>query len=144
MSDLSRHYFFDRNISPRLAKMVELFDLDATVTPHDERFAQNAKDIEWIGSLTEDKSQPVVVTGDPRIMQNKAEAQALAGSGLTFFFLWKGFTKLNHEDQTITLLKAWTNIRSKARARRPMLFQVRSNGKIDEIGPTDKPNQWKK
>jgi PIN like domain len=71
-------FFFDRNMPPRLARMVDVLELEHTVRSYydDDRFGETTTDVEWIRVLSTDESTWAVVSGDRRILKNKSELAA--------------------------------------------------------------------
>jgi len=72
-------FFFDRNMSPRLAAMINIYERDHSIIHHDEdgRFTPLTTDIEWITTLARDDPPWIVLSGDGRILRNKVELAAL-------------------------------------------------------------------
>ena len=79
------HFFIDRNVPERLARMLGNYDRAHTVIYHDDRFEKTTPDIQWLKEIVTWDPVPVVVSGDGRILQNPAELQVLRGLPLTFF-----------------------------------------------------------
>ncbi len=84
-------FFFDRNMSVYLTRMIGALERDHTIRHHDEdpRFETTTADTEWISVLGKDRPTWVVISGDGRILRNKAERAALREAKLTFFCLSK-------------------------------------------------------
>lgn len=78
------NFFFDRNISHVLVKMIDVFDRDNTVRHHDDRFSHKTKDPEWIEALGNDSETWVIVSGDYRILRREKELQTLRSTDATF------------------------------------------------------------
>ena len=70
----------------------ETFKPDHTFTHLRDKFGPATKDEDWIRALVEEGGW-VVLSGDYRIARNGHEQRAWRGSGLTVFFLGKGWTK---------------------------------------------------
>lgn len=130
-------FFLDRNIPKRLAEIVEIFDRNHQVQHHDSAFEQSTTDVEWLRELRGWDPRAVVISGDLQILRNKAEAQVLRESGLTYFALESGWPKLRWEEQAWKFVKVWPIIRERAKTPRPTVFTVPvSASKVDELCPT--------
>lgn len=82
-------FFFDRNMSPLLARMVDVLGRDHTALSYynDDRFTPTTPDVEWIRVIAADDPSWVIVSGDGRILRNKTELSALREAKPTFFCL---------------------------------------------------------
>jgi hypothetical protein len=78
-------------MSPRIARMVDAFEREHTARAHDDdpRFTPTTPDVEWIQALGADDPPWIVISGDGRILRNKAELRALKEARLTFFCMTK-------------------------------------------------------
>lgn len=125
-------FFFDRNMSPYLARMVSIFAREHTVVHHDDdgRFAPTTADIEWIRTLSADNPQWIVLSGDGRILKNKAERAALEEARLTFFCMAKVWTHMSIHEYTWRFIKIWPEIVEAARGVNPRIFEVAA-AKVD-------------
>lgn len=105
------NFFFDNNISPKLARAIDALEGDGgnSVTHLRERFAVNASDEDWISSLGQESGW-VVVTSDYRITKNPHEIRAWQESGLTVFFLRKSWLHITLWEQAWQLIKRWPQI----------------------------------
>jgi hypothetical protein len=72
-------FFFDRNMPPQLARMVDALEREHTGRSYDDddRFTDTTPDVDWIKALAADDPPWVIVSGDGRILKNKAELSAL-------------------------------------------------------------------
>src|SRR3954451_25325264 len=79
-------FFFDRNMSPRLARMVDIYEREHRVSHHDEddRLSPKTTDIEWIKILGADDPAWIVLSGDGKILRNKTEMKAVSEAKSTF------------------------------------------------------------
>ncbi len=129
----------DWNCSPKLAQIVDQFDDDSDVQHLGKWCGQDTPDETWLRVVAADPAVPVVVSGDMRIVKNRAQAQVLAGLALTFVALAKGWTSLQWDDQVIKLLSVWPAIRKAAsQASRPTVFVVPINSlRVDRMCFTD-------
>jgi hypothetical protein len=82
-------FFFDRNMPPQLARMVDALEREHTARSYydDDRFTDTTPDVEWIKVLAAVDPPWVIISGDGRILKNKAEFSALKEARLTFFCL---------------------------------------------------------
>jgi PIN like domain len=120
-------FFFDRNISPLLARMVEILDRDHTVRAYDDddRFTPMMPDVEWIKILAADDSSWVIVSGDGRILKNKTELSALKEAKLTFFCLSNQWMHMNiYKEQAWKFIKVWPDIVENAKGASQRIFEV--------------------
>ncbi len=134
------HFFFDANISKRLARMLDAYDIENTIRAQmdDNHFQADTPDIEIIRRIAKYVPRPVFVTADRAIRGRPDERIALAESGLTVVFLRAGFTKLNCHQQAIKLLAIWPEIvNAVSRCKVATAFEIGPNArKVDTIGPT--------
>jgi hypothetical protein len=126
------HFFFDRNISPRMASIIDIFDRDNTIIHHDQRFDPSTPDEDWLGAITQYDPVPVVVSGDARILTDPAQSQVLRGLSITFFALERGWLSLKWHDYAWKFVKVWPRIAGAATPRRPSVYRVPvSTTKVD-------------
>ncbi len=139
-------FFFDRNLSFRLARMLDAFELDHTVRHHDDRFEKHTADVEWIAALHADlaEGEPwIVVSGDARMLQRERERVAIRDSDLTFFTLAKGWLNIPLEVQAWQLVRIWPSIVAEARQQRlPTVYEVRL--KANKVMPLGAARTFKK
>ena len=76
-------------------------------------FRRDTPDQEWLATLAEEGDW-VIVSGDPRITRGKHERQAWLESGLTAFFLGKGWAERSYWKQISELVRWWPQIVLKA------------------------------
>lgn len=125
--------------------MVTIFDRDHEIEHHDHQFDSTTADTIWLQEISRREIRPVVVSGDLRILRNRAEAQVLSDADLTFFVLEPGWTKLSWNDQAWKFLKVWPLITAKSNPRRPSIFRVpMSTNKIDFFGLTAELSRGRK
>lgn len=122
-------FFLDRNMSPFLAKMVDIYEREHSVRHHDEdeRFHERTTDIEWIGALAKDDPPWTVISGDGRILKNKAEKKALIEANLTFFCMAKSWTQMPKHEYVWMFIKVWPEILESAKVTSPKIFSVSLN-----------------
>ncbi|WP_337174973.1 hypothetical protein [Paludisphaera sp.] len=120
-------FFFDRNMAAILARMVDVMDRDHTVVSYydDGRFSPTTPDVEWIQTLAADDSPWIVVSGDGRILKNKAELAALREAKLTFFCLSSQWMHMNlYREQAWKFVKVWPDIVENAKGTSQRIFEV--------------------
>jgi hypothetical protein len=108
------NFFFDRNMPPRLAKMLAIYSPEHAIQHHNDKFSQSTSDIDWIKELCKHESHCAVFTQDAAILRNPNEKAALLASNLTFFFLKQGWLNLNLHEKSWKFLRAWPTIISNA------------------------------
>ena len=127
-------FFLDNCLAIRHARALhEMVKPDHSFTHLQDKFPANTKDEDWIRTLGRDGDW-IVISGDYRIGKNAHERRAWHESGLTAFFLSKGWTNipplLQHSKLTVVLEKI---IETAARANPGSGFSVAMNGKIEPI-----------
>ena len=127
-------FFFDRNMSPRLAAMVDIYERDHVVTHHDDdgRFNPKTTDIEWITTLAGDSPPWIILSGDGRILKNKVELAALNEAKLTFFCMSKIWSHMEIHEYSWKFIKIWPDIVELAKVSTPRIFEV-AGGKVDLV-----------
>jgi len=127
-------FFFDRNMSVYLARMMDIFEREHTVVHHDDdgRFNPRTPDIEWIKELGKDVPPWVVLTADGRIFKNKVERAALYEARLTFFCMTKTWASgmIDIHEYTWKFIKLWPSIVEKAKHPTPRIYEV-AGAKVD-------------
>ncbi len=87
-------FFVDNCLAPKLTKALHaICQPDHEFIHLKEKFSPDTKDIDWIGSLAKE-GRWIVFSGDYSITKKPLEKQAWADSGLTGFFLKKGWTNI--------------------------------------------------
>jgi len=109
-------FFFDNCTAPALAKAIDVLiarEGDQAIHLQD-RFARDIADVDWINTLARE-GEWVVISGDERITRNPHERAAWLDSGLTAFFLSKGWQNLPFWDQAWKLVQRWPDISQQAK-----------------------------
>jgi hypothetical protein len=129
-------FFFDRNMPLRIARMVNAYEVDHTVQHHDEdrRFSITTPDKEWIAAIAADAPSWVVISGDGRILRNKAERAALDAAKLTFFWMTKPWSNMPIHQYAWKFIRVWPEILENALHGKAKLFEV-AGGKALKVGP---------
>jgi hypothetical protein len=111
-------FFFDRNMSVYIARMMRELEREHTVRhlDDDERFVCTTPDTEWMSVLGKDGHPPwIVISGDGRILRNKAELAALRDAKLTFFCMSKQWTNMPKYEYAWKFVKVWPDILENAK-----------------------------
>jgi hypothetical protein len=129
-------FLVDNCLAPKHAKA-----LDSLVQPEHEvihlreRFTPDTPDEIWLKKLGEESGW-CILSGDVRIGRNLHERRAWIESGLTVFFLSKGWTNLELFEQHAKLSRCLPEIIKHAeRAKSGSGFTVSANGKIEQVYP---------
>ena len=130
-------FFFNRNMSPYLARAVDALDRDNSILHHDDdpRFNKKTTDIEWLTALSKDDPRWIVLSGDVTILRNKAEQLALKESKLTYFCLTKRWAHMPIWEYAWRFIRIWPRSRrgraelhrGRRYSRSPVVDQTRSN-----------------
>jgi predicted nuclease of predicted toxin-antitoxin system len=129
-------FFLDNCLAIRHARALnEMVKPDHTVTHLQDKFPADAKDVDWIGELGKEGNW-VIVSGDYRIGKSAHERAAWHQSGLTVFFLSKGWTNIPPLQQHSKLAAILDDIICEASQSGPGCgFSIAMNGKISRIYP---------
>ncbi len=127
-------FFFDRNMSIWIARMVDAFEREHTVRHHDDdpRFIPTTSDIEWIQALGADDPSWIVISGDGRILRNKVEIAALREARLTFFCMTKQWMHMGIYEYAWKFMKIWPEIVENAKGTSFRIFEV-AGGKATKV-----------
>ncbi len=108
-------FFFDNTTPPRLAEALRAIEGKEghSILHLRERFPPDTEDAVWITTLA-GESDWIIISGDIRISKNEFERKAWLESGLTAFFLAKGWTNLKLWDQAWRLVRWWPDIVTQA------------------------------
>lgn len=127
---MSRKYFLDNDLSPKLASILTIMEEDVTCLA--EHFPRDSKDEVWIPRVAE--WGWVIITIDHKILTRPAERAALESSKATAFFLAKNFLSLKLMEQGEQILKLFPKIAAVAAKAPPgALYRVQQNGKVEKI-----------
>ena len=104
------NFFLDNTLPPRFAVALQALEGDEHHIVHlRTKFAPDTRDVDWIRSLASEGDW-VIISGDIRISQNEFERREWLNSGMTAFFLAKGWTTIKLWDQAWRLIKWWPAI----------------------------------
>jgi hypothetical protein len=115
-------FFFDANVPPSLvesvAVMVAAERLNYSVTHHNTLFPDGTLDPQWLRRLGTDGDW-IIISGDVAISRKRsAERLVWEQTGLTAFFLGRGFTEQSRWNQLEQLAQWWPGIIRVARGCR--------------------------
>ena len=129
-------FFLDNCLAIRHARALnEMVKPDHTFTHLQDKFPANTKDEEWIRRLGAEGGW-IVISGDYRIGKSAHERAAWHQSGLTVFFLNKGWTNLPPLQQHSKLALILDDVVAHAeRAKVGSGFVIAVNGKIAKVYP---------
>lgn len=105
------------------------------VTHLRDKFPADAKDIDWIATLAGEGGW-TIISGDIRITKLRHEREAWLRSGLTAFFLAKGWMNLPLWDQTWRIVRWWPDVIKQAGLVRPgagFVIPLNYNGKFEQV-----------
>jgi len=124
------NFFFDNNLSPNLAKAMNLLEQRGEVLHLTEKFAPNTKDEDWLKYVGENRL--ILITRDKRIRRHAAELRAFK------IFKVRAFI-LGGKNPTIwqiikQIINNWLKIKDLAsKTRPPFVFQIPLKGKIKKL-----------
>ena len=135
-------FFLDNCLPPRWARALSaLSDSDIDVKHLREKFKQDISDIDWIQKLSAEGGW-TIISGDVRITKSLHERQAWLSSGLTAFFLVKGWD-FEFWDKTSRIVRWWPRIMEQTQMVQPGAgFYVPvnfKNGKFEQVPLTKTP-----
>jgi len=133
-------FFFDNNLSKHLAHAMNLLcesDGDQVVALRD-KFPQDATDLKWITDLGMERDW-VIVSVDHGLFRKELEGVALRRSGLTAFFLAKGWGNKKFWEFAYSLMRWWPEIASAAKTNKGRIFEVpaRLTGKLKPLAGSE-------
>lgn len=121
-------YFFDNNISYRLANMLSA--LDQNVVALREEFQQDIKDPELLKALA--GRDLVFVSAEVRMRTSAVEAPLLKAANITSLFFASFYMKMDFWAQAAWLIKRWPTIDKFAQgAAKGTCAEVKQNGKSE-------------
>jgi predicted nuclease of predicted toxin-antitoxin system len=129
-------FFLDNCLAIRHARALgEMVKPEHSFTHLQEKFGADTKDEEWVRKLGEEGNW-IVISGDYRIGRGVHERAAWHQSGLTVFFLSKGWTNIPPLQQHSKLALILDDIIEQAtKAKSGSGFSIHMNGKIEQVYP---------
>ncbi|MGK2956058.1 MAG: hypothetical protein ACSLFI_10370, partial [Solirubrobacterales bacterium] len=107
--DCCLKFFFDRNISVHLARMISNFDRENSIVHQDEdsRFVDMDDDVFLIETVKNDDDRTVWVTADISQKRNVDERAALRNSGMSVVFFKRFHKNKSIHFQAMKILSVW-------------------------------------
>jgi len=129
-------FFLDNCLAIRHARALnEMVKPEHNFAHLQEKFAPDTKDVDWIGALGREGNW-IVISGDHQIGKSLHERRAWHESGLTAFFLSKGWTNIPPLQQHSKLALILDDVIEHAKKAKPGSgFSVATNGKIQQVYP---------
>ncbi|MGO8929856.1 MAG: hypothetical protein ACLQU3_23565 [Limisphaerales bacterium] len=129
-------FFLDNCLAIRHARALnEMVKPEHQFIHLQDKFPPNTTDEDWIRALG-GEGDWIIISGDYRIGKSAHERRAWHESGLTAFFLSKGWTNIPPLQQHSKLALILDDIISHAKRARPGSgFSVAMNGKIQQVYP---------
>lgn len=135
-------FFFDRNLSVHLARMIGNFDRANTIVHQDDdgRFQHDSEDLHIIGTIGNEQPRPVWITADIAQRRVPEERAALRDSAMTIFFFKRNNGEIHY--QALKMIAVWPAIiETMARTKQPTAYEVPAgrigmklmNQKIDRL-----------
>lgn len=127
-------FFLDNCLAIRHARALnEMVKPQHSFTHLQDKFRPDTKDEEWICQLGKEREW-IVISGDYRIGKSAHERAAWHQSGLTVFFLSKGWTNIPPLQQHSKLAAILDDIIAHATTAKPGSgFSISINGKITMV-----------
>ena len=129
-------FFLDNCLAIRHARALnEMVKPEHQFIHLQDKFGHDSKDEDWIRRLGQEGGW-VIISGDYRIGKSAHERRAWHESGLTAFFLSKGWTNISSLQQHSKLAAILNDIIDTALKASPGSgFLIAMNGKIQKIYP---------
>ncbi len=128
-------FFFDRCVPIPIARMVRAIEEGQHEIRHhdeDERFGPKTTDTEWMTALATDTAPLwIVISGDGRILRNKAERKVLEEVGLTFFCLDKPWPNTELYEYAWKFMKVWPKILAHAKKGEGIIFRISAGSALN-------------
>jgi hypothetical protein len=84
---------------------------------------RHTADVDWIEHLRQGKDW-IFITGDGRLLKNKAERVVLRSAGLYGFILATGYQKMQDHEVASNLIWKWPEIENVMKAIDPAIFEI--------------------
>lgn len=129
-------FFFDRNLSVHIARMLDAFEQVHNVVHQDDdgRFDVDSEDTYIVSTLAAESPRPIWITNDLGQRRSPTERAALRASGMTIFFCKRN--NLTPHLQSLKLLAVWPTIVDYAtNTRVPAAYEIpfgRIGGQLNE------------
>lgn len=130
-------FFFDRSADRYVARMLNAWDRDNTITHQedDRRFVQGDPDTKIIRLAASDTPKPVFITADEANKKHPEERRALAEAEMTVVFLKSGYHDIDFHTRSWKFLALWPElVRTVSRVKAPTAFEITAAmKKLDRI-----------
>jgi len=131
-------FFLDNDLSLNLARALAALAADKYEVKHlRDKFPADVTDQDWLLTLGREGDW-VIVSGDVRITKSRLTRQVWLESGLTAFFLEKGWTGLRFWEQAWRLVRWWPAIMKqaeRAKSHAAWLVAVNYSGRFKPVSP---------
>lgn len=104
-------FFLDNCLPPAFAVALNALSEKEghSVTHLVHRFNRDTTDVEWLTTLA-NEGDWIIISADAAILRKKHEREAWLQSGLTAFFLVRGWNNLTLWEKAAHLIKRWPDI----------------------------------
>jgi len=124
------NFFFDNNLSQRLAKAMDLLEQEERIIHLQDEFQPDAKDEDWLEFVG--KNRMILITRDKKIKRRAAELRALKNYKVGAFIL--GGQNPGIWQIVKQIINNWLRIKDLAsKTRVPFIFKVPLRGKIERL-----------
>jgi hypothetical protein len=124
------NFFFDNMMSPKLARMIQIFtegEHRITHIRHDPWFHRSIDDQVWVSEIAKDANPWSVISGDLGMIQNPTILAAFKNSNLIFFCMDDNWCSGNTDhSQVWKFFRIWPDIVAHEEARPPSIRSTRS------------------
>ncbi len=128
-------FAFDENMNYQIIPLLHMSEPDHQFETISDRFGKGAPDEEWINQYSQDSEKPVIVSGDGRILRDRAQRQVLKESSRHFVYLAHAWRNQSWEDLKWKYVKVWPElVRLVGRQKQPTLFELMVNPKAKVVG----------
>ena len=102
-------FFFDENTPLKLVKAIRELDKDNEVIHCREKWGASTPDKDWMKALGNDGDW-IVISNDLNISKQNLEYEAWKESGLTIYFLRKGWNSFHLWEKAWRFVKVWPEL----------------------------------
>ena len=122
--------FFDRSLGKSLGRNLRrIRGFPATVETHDQHFAQNTPDDEWLAEIGQRGWFAIGQDYQHHLMD--VEREAIRAHRVGVFYLWGA--DASQWEQLRVLAKAWDRIEAVADAGPPFIYRIEKSGRLVSI-----------
>jgi hypothetical protein len=124
------NFFFDNNLSHRLAKAMHHLEREGNVVHLTDQFQPDTKDEVWLKFVGEKRM--ILITQDKKIKRRIAELRAFKTHKVGAFILVGGSRDI--WQIILQIVKNWLKIKEFAKkTKRPFVFKIPFRGKIEQL-----------